>query len=371
MQGLIEPTVTSMTIKFYGARHGRAHLAVMLRLLCTLCILGVVATTLQVATLDLRSRGMPRLETLLLISMSSVLFLVNTVLMGIGYARHQHRTIVRAYAVSGVLQTVLIIVLAPLGLVGFFLAMFAWQLTATAIYVGNRSIRRYAAVLLHAKQRNWMQTLKNDIAPAMSSRLTIVALTVLSVVWVAAISSPSETASYKITLTMTGLFKFLIPISPEMLQTYLGGRHEGQSSNARNRVRLSLIVVFLLACVGSLAMYAVAGHVRMFLLGPTSSPPLVDALFVGAPFLFLINPLSSVLYSLGKRRLLMIGAALSIGVMTVAGALNLVPLGVSVGAFVYVVAVASPYLSLRSLLQCFVTKDSRMATSVDLSHTSR
>lgn len=343
LQGLMEPGLNSIMIAHMRTRVGRAKIALTMRVMACLVVLGAVAIWFHLHNFIANAQT-PDFFVFALLITFLILFLLNTLLTGLAYALNSHHAIILGYTIPGVVFLVSVCLLSRFDARGFFLATVAWQLTTTSLYFSNSRIRRSLALLARVQPAPMLTGFATEIVPAISSRIALVSLNTFSVVWLAAVSTPDATASFKVTLAMIGLLRFAIPISPEIIQSLLEQSEKNPHRSTFQAIWLACGLAFFAS--GVLAFFA--DSVRARLLNTLDEPEMLDYLFFAAPFLFCIAPLSSVLFAFRMKVTLAVSAMLCVVVQFLFSYLFGVAQGVIAGSIVFVVAALPGLICIRA-----------------------
>lgn len=340
VQGLLEPAVNSIAISCAGSADGKSGVAALLRFIAIGAVLGFVALLVRLALTDSIGTASIR-QQVAIPGIFLTFYLLNTLLTGLAYGKRMYATILCGYAFSGITFVGSVIGFSSFGTYGLYLSALVWQISLSIIYLTKLSIRQELFQIWREPSTGMWCMFRTQLMPAMASRVSLVSLNTLSVIWYAAISLPAETAAFKVTLALAGLVKFAVPVSPEILQSAM----MSDEASDRRRVIVVLILSAVSAVVVTTGMFYVAEPVRVFLLDSTESSRALDWIIVAAPFLFLIGPISSVLFAMNQKIVLLASAVACVSIQFALSVLNFVPLGVAVGSISFVVVAMAMMLS--------------------------
>lgn len=350
VQGLLEPAITALTIRWAGPASSdwdSRMAALRTRSIGFVCA-GIAALLLYTSyTLS----GLPASEIWLLNGTTAV-FLVahiaHTHLMALAYAAEQHKALLWASCTGGLAYPASLVLLGDLGPRGFVLSLCVWQCVSIFSYLAFNGMRTQAIQLCRVASAEVRMEWKTEYLPAIAPRLTVVLLNSATVIAAAFVMSSEGVAGFKVTLTLIGLAKFLLPVSPEMLQVALsdsGKEREAESAMASK----FLIAVFCAACVLSAGMYAIGDDVRSWLVGPLEGANAFDVMFLGMPFFFFISPLSAYLFAARSAKPLLVGFGVSTCCILLGLFTGDLALAFTMGSIAYIVAALAAHADKRLL----------------------
>lgn len=340
VQGLLEPAVNSIAISCAGSADGKSGIAALLRFIVIGAAMGWVALSVRLVLTDSFGAGRVFFQVAIP-GLFLAFYLLNTLLTGLAYGQRIYTRILCGYAFSGVAFVGAVISFSSFGTVGLYLSTLVWQISLSIIYLTRHSIRHELIQVWHEPSTGMWSRFRTQLMPAMASRVSLVSLNTFSLIWYAAISLPAETAAFKVTLALAGLVKFAVPVSPEILQAAM----MSDEASERRRVFVVLILSAVSAVVVTAGMFYVAEPIRVFLLGSTTSSRAIDWIIVAAPFLFLIGPISSVLFAMNQKIVLLTSAAACVSIQFALSVLNFVSLSVAVGSICFVAVALAMMLS--------------------------
>lgn len=295
VQGFCEPVVMTLAIAQLGASDGRCKLARVRNDVTGAAVLGAMAAFLFAlwyvppdSTFNPAACGALAAAFLALATW-------NTWLIGLGYALKEHRVLMQTYVASGIAQPVMLWLLRGYGSGAFLLSLIVSQLAVLAVLWSSQNLRREFRSLLAAVPAGS----RSDYIAAVAPRISVLLLNTGTVLLAGILYSPARVAGFRLSIGVAGALNFLVPISPQILQSTL----TSADASGRRSARIVLTISFAIMCGLCGGLFLWSDELLARLLQERSFSPMDGAIFLAMPFFLLIQPLSSYLYSTGRARI--------------------------------------------------------------------
>jgi len=305
IQGLMEPVITSLTIKWQGTE---SHLSYLVRLWKDSALLGVVSVV-GIFTFVVSASGYQHWDKWITYSILTagllILSIITTHLMAMAYAVQDYGSVLRGYLTSGFVLPSLLWILSVKGAEGLFLALLFNQVSVIAILLIFGKVAVSIKILLKKDVVPISNDWKNLYFPAVVPRLALVLLNTVTIFLAGLFMSLSEVASFKITLSLIAAGAYMIPVSPAILQSVLSEKIHAKRIDDQRSGLLLLGILFVFSSILAAGFFYWGDNIRLLILGiPPERTRRFDVMFIAMPFFLLIAPLSSYLFALGREHIL-------------------------------------------------------------------
>lgn len=355
LQGLMEPAITSLSIKWIGEkRESKNIMSLMGRLwrdsIIWTAIGSIVTFGFVVYVVDSNQINEYLIYGILITGLV-FLSVATTHAQALAYALQKYFLISRGYFIAGIVIPIIFWIFRNLGAAGFITVIWVMHLISLFTILVCKEVRKYIKESISSMSSPSTEGV--SYLPLISTRLALVFLNTGTVMLAGLNMTLPEVATYKVTLSLIAASAYLLPVSPATLQSAL---ISGVSKQNRHKHRGSIILLiglFLAGCVLAILLYLNSDMLRALLLGKDSIGNQFDIMFLALPFFVLIGPLSAYFIALGRETLLLKAFLVTLFFGMIGLFFYNISLGFTLGTLVFVIfslIVQHRYLHVKSKL---------------------
>lgn len=316
VQGLCEPIIVSMCISELCEPNGYGRLGRVRNELGRV-VLACAAAAIGFGYWQASRNAAEGLTYGLLAAGFLMLAIVNTWLIGLGYALRAHSALMWSLAAAGTTQLCLFWWLQKWGVHAMLASLILSQTAHFAVSCSSPTLRAGLYRLLSSPAD---ESFRPAYLATLAMRIPTVLLSTGTVFLGGVLVPPSQVAALRMTVGLAGGLNYVFPISPQMLQATLTGTG-GRSRQAARRV---LATSFVALCVVSAGLAWQADAILGWLLSASLETPFDGTIFWAVPCFLMMQPVAAYLYATGQQGRL-VGAMAACCAGFVGGALTGAP----------------------------------------------
>lgn len=310
IQGLMEPVVTSLTIKWLGddpkSDVQLSRVASLWRDCIYWGLIGaIIALFFVIYEVGYEYESSWAVFGLLILCLT-ILSVITTLILAIVYALKDYQNALKGTLIAGSLLPLMIWLFREAGAIGFLLVLCLNYITLSSGLLVSEDVRNSIKKIISHTPIKLPHKLTILYLPIMSSRLTLVFLNTGTVILAGMTMTFADVAAYKVTLSLIAAGTYLLPVSPAVFQSALMSSFSKNSKREHRDGILLLGTVFIGGCIMAIFLFLWGDSLRMILLGnPLSQAKRFDTMFFALPFFVMINPLSAYYTAMGREKLLL------------------------------------------------------------------